>query len=108
MAIFMLSLAGVPPLVGFAGKFYVFRAAVESGYVGLAVIGVLNSVVSAYYYIWIIVMMYMREGDLEPGSLARRPYLATTIGISLAATVLLGIFPGLGFALARGGSLSLG
>src|SRR5207248_325487 len=47
MAAFMLSLAGVPPLVGFAGKFYVFRAAIESGYVGLAVIGVLNSVVSA-------------------------------------------------------------
>jgi NADH-quinone oxidoreductase subunit N len=108
MAAFMLSLAGVPPLVGFAGKFYVFRAAVESGYVGLAVIGVLNSVVSAYYYIWVIVMMYMREGDLEPSSLAQRPYLATTIGISLAATVLLGIFPGLGFALARVGFLSLG
>jgi NADH:ubiquinone oxidoreductase subunit 2 (subunit N) len=65
-------------------------------------------VVSAYYYIWVIVMMYMREGDLEPPALARRPYLATTIGISLAATVLLGVFPGLGFALAKGGFLSLG
>ena len=108
MAAFMLSLAGVPPLVGFAGKFYVFRAAVESGYVGLAVIGVLNSAVSAYYYIWIIVTMYMREGELEPPSLATRPYLAATIGIAFAATVLLGIFPGLGFALARGGFLSLG
>jgi NADH-quinone oxidoreductase subunit N len=108
MAAFLLSLAGVPPLAGFAGKFYVFRAAVDSGYVGLAVIGVLNSVVSAYYYIWVIVMMYMRDGDLEPPSLARRPYLATTIAISLAATVLLGVFPGLGFALAKGGFLSLG
>ena len=108
MAAFMLSLAGVPPLVGFAGKFYVFRAAVDSGYVGLAVIGVLNSVVSAYYYIWVIVMMYMRDGDLEPLPLSARPYLATTIGISAFATVVLGIFPGLGFALARGGFLSLG
>ena len=108
MAAFMLSLAGVPPLVGFAGKFYVFRAAVESGYVGLAVIGVLNSVVSAYYYIWIIVMMYMREGETEPPELARRPYLAVTIGVSAIATVVLGVFPGLGFALARGGFLSLG
>ena len=108
MAAFMLSLAGVPPLVGFAGKFYVFRAAVESGFVGLAVIGVLNSVVSAYYYIWIIVMMYMREGDLEPTPLSARPYLAVTIGISFAVTLLLGLFPSLGFALARGGFLSLG
>jgi len=108
MAAFMLSLAGVPPLVGFAGKFYVFRAAIESGYVGLAVIGVLNSVVSAYYYIWIIVTMYMREGELEPPPLSGRPYLAATIGIAFAATVLLGVFPGLGFALARGGFFSLG
>ncbi len=51
MAIFILSLTGVPPLVGFTGKFYVFSAAVEAGYIGLAVIGVLNSAVSAYYYI---------------------------------------------------------
>jgi NADH-quinone oxidoreductase subunit N len=108
MAAFMLSLAGVPPLVGFAGKFYVFRAAVDGGYVGLAVIGVLNSVVSAYYYIWIIVTMYMREGEPEPPSLATRPYLAATIGIAFAATVVLGVFPGLGYALARGGFLSLG
>lgn len=108
MATFLLSLAGVPPLVGFAGKFYVFRAAVDSGYVGLAVIGVLNSAVSAYYYIWVIVMMYMRDGDLEPTPLWARPYLATTIGIAFVATVLLGILPGLGFALARGGFLSLG
>src|SRR2546427_9264222 len=102
MAAFMLSLAGVPPLVGFAGKFYVFRAAVESGYVGLAVIGVLNSVVSAYYYLWVIVMMYMRDGDLEPPALRTRPYLATTIGIAFAANVLFGVLPGLAFALARG------
>ncbi|HUE39823.1 MAG TPA: NADH-quinone oxidoreductase subunit N [Candidatus Binatia bacterium] len=108
MAVFMLSLAGVPPLVGFAGKFYVFRAAVDSGYVGLAVIGVLNSVVSAYYYIWIIVTMYMREGEVEPPLLRTRPYLAATIGIAFAATVLLGVFPGIGFALARGGFFSLG
>jgi NADH-quinone oxidoreductase subunit N len=108
MAGFMLSLAGVPPLVGFAGKFYVFGAAVESGYVGLAVIGVLNSVVSAYYYIWVIVMMYMREGDLDLLPLSTRPYLATTIGLSAFATLALGVVPGLGFALAQGGFLSLG
>jgi NADH-quinone oxidoreductase subunit N len=108
MSAFMLSLAGVPPLVGFAGKFYVFSAAVNAGYVGLAVIGVLNSVVSAYYYIWVIVTMYMREGTLEPPPLTGRPYLAATIGMSFAATLLLGIFPGLLFSVARSGFLSLG
>ncbi|MGH7821411.1 MAG: NADH-quinone oxidoreductase subunit N [Candidatus Binatia bacterium] len=108
MATFMLSLAGVPPLVGFAGKFYLFGAAVEAGYVGLAVIGVLNSAVSAYYYIWIIVTMYMYEGAVEPAPMSERPYLAATIGMSFAATVLLGVFPGLCFALARSGFFSLG
>jgi NADH-quinone oxidoreductase subunit N len=108
MAAFMLSLAGVPPLVGFAGKFYVFRAAVESGYIGLAVIGVLNSVVSAYYYLWVIVMMYMREGAVELLPLSTRPYLAVTIGISAFATLALGVLPNVGFALARAGFLSLG
>ena len=108
MAAFMLSLAGIPPLVGFAGKFYVFGAAVDAGYVGLAVVGVLNSVVSAYYYIWVIVTMYMYEGEIEPVPLQQRPYLATTIGVSLAATVLFGVFPAAFFALARSGFLSLG
>jgi NADH-quinone oxidoreductase subunit N len=108
MAAFMLSLAGVPPLAGFAGKFYVFTAAVQKGYVGLAVIGVLNSVVSAYYYIWVIVTMYMREGTLEPTPLGERPYLAATIGVSLALTLLVGIFPALLFAAAKSGFLSLG
>ena len=108
MGAFMLSLAGVPPLVGFAGKFYLFGAAVEAGYVGLAVVGVLNSVVSAYYYIWVIVQMYMFEGAVEPAPLSERPYLATTIGLSFAATLFCGVFPGLFFALARSGFLSLG
>ncbi|MGH7855867.1 MAG: NADH-quinone oxidoreductase subunit N, partial [Candidatus Binatia bacterium] len=108
MAAFMLSLAGVPPLVGFAGKFYLFGSAVDAGYVGLAVIGVLNSVVSAYYYIWVIVTMYMYEGAVEPAPASERPYLTATIGVSFAATVLLGVFPGLFFALARSGFSSLG
>ena len=108
MAAFMLSLAGVPPLVGFTGKFYLFGAAIEAGYVGLAIVGVLNSVVSAYYYLWVIVTMYMKEGTVDPTSLAERPYLAATIGISFAATLLVGVFPGLVFALARSGFFSLG
>ena len=65
MIVFMLSLAGIPPLGGFIGKFYIFSAAIKSGYVGLAVIGVLNSVISVYYYVGVLVRMYMTEGGAE-------------------------------------------
>jgi NADH-quinone oxidoreductase subunit N len=65
MALCMLSLAGVPPLVGFAGKFYIFHAAVENRLYLLAIIGVLNSVVSAYYYLRVLVVMYMQP-ETEP------------------------------------------
>lgn len=62
-AIFMLSLAGLPPTAGFFGKFYVFSAAVSEGLIWLAVWGVINSVISVYYYLRPIVVMYMTEGD---------------------------------------------
>ena len=61
MAIFMFSMAGIPPLAGFFGKLYVFLAAIEAGLVGLAVVGVLSSVVGAYYYIRIVKVMYFDE-----------------------------------------------
>lgn len=108
MAIFMLSLTGVPPLVGFTGKFYVFSAAVEAGYIGLAVIGVLNSAVSAYYYIRVIVTMYMEEGDDGFEIAALRPALSAAIIIAAAGTVLLGIFPSASISIARESFLSLG
>ena len=108
MAIFMLSLTGVPPLVGFTGKFYVFSAAVEAGYIGLAIIGVLNSAVSAYYYIRVIVTMYMEEGDAGFEIAALRPALSAAIIIAAAGTVLLGIFPSASISIARESFLSLG
>ncbi len=101
MAIFMLSLTGIPPLAGFAGKFYVFNAAVREGYVALAVIGVLNSVVSAGYYIRVLVVMFMTPGTLEVTRAARRPYLYTSIVFSAVVTVLVGVFPALWLELAR-------
>src|SRR5260370_9540340 len=61
MTIFLLSLAGIPPLAGFVGKFYIFSSALHQGYVGLVIIAVLNSVVSAYYYFCVIAAMYMHE-----------------------------------------------
>ena len=61
MLLFMLSLGGVPPMAGFMGKFWLFGAAIESGYVWLAVIGVLNSAVSIYYYVRIVVFMWLKN-----------------------------------------------
>ncbi len=93
MAIFLLSFTGVPPLVGFVGKFYIFSGAIQGGLVWLVIIAVLNSVMAAYYYIYIIVAMYMQEGGVEVGSLTLRPGLAATIMIALAATIVIGIYP---------------
>ena len=108
MTIFMLSLTGVPPLVGFIGKFYIFSAAVKAGYVWLAVIGVLNSVVSAYYYIRVVVSMYMYEGEKMPELLSARPALAAAILLAAIGTVAMGVFPAASIALAKVSFLSLG
>jgi NADH-quinone oxidoreductase subunit N len=93
MALFMLSLTGVPPLAGFIGKFYLFAAAIESGYIGLVVIAVLNSVVSAYFYIGIIVAMYMSEGAAG-APIRPRPALVAAVAIAMVATVMIGVYPG--------------
>ena len=108
MTLFMLSLTGVPPLVGFTGKFYIFSAAVKAGYVWLAVIGVLNSVVSAYYYIRVVVNMYMYEGEKTIDLLSARPALAVAIVLAALGTVLMGVFPSASISLARESFLSLG
>jgi NADH-quinone oxidoreductase subunit N len=63
MTVFMLSFTGVPPTLGFLGKFFLFRTVIEGGYIGLAIIGVLTSLVSAYYYLRVVVIMYMQEGE---------------------------------------------
>jgi NADH-quinone oxidoreductase subunit N len=63
MAVFMLSFTGIPPTLGFMGKFYLFRTVIEGGYLGLALIGVFTSLISAYYYLRLIVIMYMRDGE---------------------------------------------
>ncbi len=93
MTLFMLSLAGFPPLGGFVGKFYVFRSAVLGGYVGLAVIGVLNSVLSVVYYLRVIVAMYMEEGGAEGKSFRQSPALYAAIFIAVIGTIYLGVLP---------------
>jgi NADH-quinone oxidoreductase subunit N len=93
MSLFMLSLAGFPPLTGFTGKFYLFRAAISAGHTDLAVIGALNSLVSVFYYLRVILMMYMEEGGADAKTLGRAPYLYAAVAVAAVATVYLGIFP---------------
>jgi NADH-quinone oxidoreductase subunit N len=93
LALFLLSLVGIPPLAGFVGKFYVFGAAVRAGYIWLAVIAVLNSAAAAYYYLRIIVYMYMREPEGVATNYASSFAGGLALAIALVAIVLLGVMP---------------
>jgi NADH-quinone oxidoreductase subunit N len=90
--VFFLSLAGIPPTAGFVGKLVIFRAAIESGFVWLAVIGVITSAIAAYYYFMVIKTMFMEQ---PVGQLALSPSRPLAVGlfVMVAATLLLGIFP---------------
>jgi NADH-quinone oxidoreductase subunit N len=90
-AIFMFSMAGIPPFSGFFGKLYVFYAAVQAGYWALAVIGVLTSVIGAYYYLRVIKVMYF--DDSQPAFDIRPPSLSFVAGIGALVTTLFFVFP---------------
>lgn len=90
--VFFLSLAGIPPTAGFVGKLVIFRAAIESGFVVLAVIGVVTSAIAAYYYFMVIKTMFMEQPTGQAELSPSRP-LAVGLLIMVAATLLLGIFP---------------
>ncbi len=103
LALFLLSLAGIPPTAGFAGKFYVFTAAMRAGFVALVIIGVLNSALSAYYYLRPLIIMYMSDPDADiVENTERRPALIVAIGVTAVLTLELGM--GLLAYLAGGGS----
>ncbi len=107
MLLFMLSLGGIPPTAGFMGKFWLFGAAIDADYVWLAVIGVLNSAVSLYYYIRIVVFMYLKEPEVsrvEP----TRPALAAALWVALVATIALGLYPQPLFNFAEASARTLG
>ena len=91
MTVFMLSFTGVPLTLGFWGKFYLFRTALEGGSVGLALIGLLTSLLSAYYYLRVVVVMYMKPGDPEA---RREPWVNVLAVVSAAGALLLAFFPG--------------
>jgi NADH-quinone oxidoreductase subunit N len=94
MALFMLSLAGVPPLAGFFAKLYVFGAAVQAGMIWLAAVGVINSVISATYYLRVVVAMYMRAGpSAEAAGAPVCTALQVGVGLAATAVVTLGLWP---------------
>ncbi len=94
MTLFMFALAGFPPTAGFAGKFYVFSAAVKSGYYVLAIIGVLTSVVSVFYYIHVIRVMYMQEPGNGSTPIRVSAVTCTLLGVTVLGTLYMGVFPG--------------
>jgi NADH-quinone oxidoreductase subunit N len=98
MAFFMLSLTGIPPTGGFAAKFYVFRTGIEAGLVWLVLIGILTSVISAYYYLRVVFLMYFHDGE---GQMVLKPALLSAIVVTAVATLLLGLLPGAWWDLAR-------
>jgi len=93
MAVFMFSMAGIPPTVGFAGKYLIFSSAVQAGEVKLAILAVLCSAISAYYYLRVIVFMYMKESTRVSTTKLAWSAIAVVF-IANAATLYFGVFPG--------------
>ncbi len=98
LAYFMLSLTGVPPTGGFSGKFFVFQATLEAGLVWLAIVGVVTSVISGYFYLRVVYYAFMFDGD---GEAVSQPALNAVVAITVLATVLLGILPGYWYSMAQ-------
>jgi NADH-quinone oxidoreductase subunit N len=93
MAAFMLSLTGIPPMAGFLGKFFIFRAAVDGKFYLLAVMGLLNSVIGAGYYLRVIVHMYMKESTVTSPGPTLTTSEALSLSVSAVATLVLGVLP---------------
>jgi NADH-quinone oxidoreductase subunit N len=92
-ALFLFSMAGLPPALGFFGKFYLFGAAVNEGLIWLALWGVINSAIAVYYYLRPIIVMYMKDGD---ANISSEKLYASTVLVLVAAMfiVIMGIFSG--------------
>jgi NADH-quinone oxidoreductase subunit N len=93
MLIFMFSLTGIPPTAGFVGKFYLFMAAVNAGYVWLVVLAVIFSAISAFFYLRVVMYMYMREPRREV-ELAASPALGVALTLSTLGVLVIGVLPG--------------
>jgi NADH-quinone oxidoreductase subunit N len=107
MLVFLLSLAGIPLTAGFMGKLWLFGAAIDAGYVGLAVIGVLNSALSLYYYARIVVLMWTK-GEEPEVPIHVSPGLLAVVALTAAGTLVLGIYPRYLFDIAASSAAALG
>jgi NADH-quinone oxidoreductase subunit N len=102
MSVFLFSLAGIPPTAGFLGKYVIFQAAVESNHYLLAIVGVLNAVVGAYYYLRVIVTMWMKEPETEEVPLPVSPGVALVLIVAVVGVFYLGLAPNALLEAARG------
>ncbi len=93
MTIFILSLIGIPPTGGFIAKFWVFASAVKAGYMWLAVVGVMSAVVSCYYYLRVVVLMYMHEPDGQPEPIPSPRSLSLALAVMAIITIYMGVNP---------------
>ena len=93
LAIIMFSLAGIPPFAGFFGKYYIFIAAIKSNLTWLAILGVLSSAISVYFYLRIVVLMYFKSSENEFAIESSRNSMLAII-FSVLLVILLGVFPG--------------
>ncbi|MFB3897595.1 MAG: NADH-quinone oxidoreductase subunit N [bacterium] len=93
MSVFMISLAGIPPTGGFMAKFYLFKSAVDAGYVGLVIIAVLNSVISVYYYLRIVVLMYMKPAESEFAPIEFPHPVSFVLTLCTLGIIYLGVYP---------------
>ncbi len=93
LCIFLFSLAGIPPTAGFFGKFYLFKVAVDAGLTGIVIIAVINSAISAFYYLKVIVAMYMQEEEGAPTAMEPSIAIAFAVAICLFFVLAMGIFP---------------
>jgi NADH-quinone oxidoreductase subunit N len=107
LSLFMIALSGIPPTVGFVGKLYLFGGAVQSGHILLAVFGVLNSAISVFYYLRLMVLMYMREPQEVLPALRVPLALAVVLLLTAAGTLWPGLFPGAWFQAAQDGVKAL-
>ena len=108
MLFFMLSLGGIPPTAGFMGKVWLFGAAIDAGFIWLAVIAVANSAVSLYYYLRVVVFMWINDETAPATSpLAVGPAMTTALVVAVVGTVVFGLYPQFLFASAEAAATAI-
>jgi NADH-quinone oxidoreductase subunit N len=93
LAVFLISLTGIPGTAGFVGKFWLFKSAWESGFHVLVIAAVINTVVSAYFYLYVVIVMFFRDAKEDAGPVPLPRVFALTLALSVIGTFYLGLLP---------------